>query len=67
MVASLLHPLNIFVLGLSGGFLIPLLSRLGKAWVSAAFVLALAGMTLISGVSLCEIHAGYLARRRSIS
>ena len=31
MVADLLHPLNIFILGLGGGFLIPLLNRLGRA------------------------------------
>jgi formate hydrogenlyase subunit 3/multisubunit Na+/H+ antiporter MnhD subunit len=58
VVASLFHPLNIFVLGLSGGFLIPLLNRLGKAWVSVVFVLALAGMTLISGISLLKFMAG---------
>ena len=57
MVASLFHPLNIFVLGLSGGFLIPLLNRLGNAWVSVVFVLSLAGMTLISGISLFNFMA----------
>ena len=60
MVANLFHPLNIFVLGLSGGFLIPLLSRLGKGWVSVAFVFALSGMTLISGVSLFKFMDGAL-------
>ena len=30
MVESLLHPLNIFLFGLGGGFVIPLLYRLGK-------------------------------------
>ena len=60
MVASLFHPLNIFILGLGGGFLIPLLNRLGKAWVSVAFVFALTGMTLISGVSLFKLLAGAL-------
>lgn len=48
MVGGLLHPLNIFILGLGGGFLIPLASRLGQVWVSAVFVLALTGMTAIS-------------------
>ena len=48
MVGSLLHPLNIFILGLGGGFLIPLLNRLGKTWVVAGFIAALAAMTLIS-------------------
>jgi formate hydrogenlyase subunit 3/multisubunit Na+/H+ antiporter MnhD subunit len=60
MVASLFHPLNIFILGLGGGFLIPLLNRLGKVWVSVAFVLALTGMTLISGISLFKFLAGAL-------
>ena len=60
MVASLFHPLNIFILGLGGGFIIPLLSRLGKVWVSVVFVLALTGMTLISGVSLFKFMAGAL-------
>jgi formate hydrogenlyase subunit 3/multisubunit Na+/H+ antiporter MnhD subunit len=58
MVASLLHPLNIFIIGLGGGFLIPLLNRLGKGWVSAALVLALVGMTLISGVSMFRLLNG---------
>src|SRR5262249_53673963 len=48
MVGSLAHPLNIFILGLSGGFLIPLVNLLGKRWVSAAFFLALAAMAAIS-------------------
>lgn len=58
MVADLLHPLNIFILGLGGGFLIPLLNRLGRGWLSAAFVAILAGMTLISGVSLFRFLGG---------
>jgi formate hydrogenlyase subunit 3/multisubunit Na+/H+ antiporter MnhD subunit len=58
MVAGLLHPLNIFIIGLGGGFLIPLVNQLGKAWLSAIFVLALTGMTLISGVSLFELLNG---------
>src|SRR5262245_40743629 len=60
MVANLFHPLNIFILGLGGGFLFPLLNRLGKTWVSAAFLLALIGMTLISAVSSLRLTAGAL-------
>ena len=52
MVASLFHPLNIFLFGLGGGFVIPLLYRLGKAWLSAGFFIALAGIAVVSGVSL---------------
>jgi len=57
MVGSLLHPLNIFILGLGGGFLIPLLNRLGKSWVVTAFISGLAAMTLISAV--CAIRLLY--------
>jgi formate hydrogenlyase subunit 3/multisubunit Na+/H+ antiporter MnhD subunit len=57
-VSSVFHPLNIFIVGLGGGFLIPLLNRLGRAWLASAFVLALAAMTLISGVSLLRLLHG---------
>lgn len=56
MVALLFHPLNIFLLGLGGGFVIPLLYRLGKAWLHAGFWLALAGIVAVSGVSLFEVY-----------
>src|SRR5215468_1886410 len=58
MVESLLHPLNIFIVGLGGGFLIPLFYRLGKSWTAAAFVLALAAMTVISGYGLFVLLNG---------
>src|SRR5262249_58003486 len=58
MVGSLAHPLNIFILGLSGGFLIPLVNLLGKRWVSAAFFLALAAMAAISAVCLVQLYHG---------
>ncbi|MFL5205374.1 MAG: proton-conducting transporter membrane subunit [Microvirga sp.] len=58
MVASLFHPLNIFLLGLGGGFVIPLLVRIGNAWLSAGFFVALVGIGVISGVSLLRILAG---------
>jgi formate hydrogenlyase subunit 3/multisubunit Na+/H+ antiporter MnhD subunit len=57
-VSGVFHPLNIFIVGLGGGFLIPLLSRLGRAWLATAFILALAAMTLIAGVSLLELLNG---------
>jgi formate hydrogenlyase subunit 3/multisubunit Na+/H+ antiporter MnhD subunit len=60
MVATLFHPLNIFILGLGGGFLIPLLNRFGKLWVPVTFVFALTGMTLISGILLFRFLAGAL-------
>jgi formate hydrogenlyase subunit 3/multisubunit Na+/H+ antiporter MnhD subunit len=58
MVEGLLHPLNIFIVGLGGGFLIPLFYRLGKSWVAAAYVLALVAMTLISGYALFVLLNG---------
>ncbi len=58
MVESLLQPLNIFLLGLGGGFLIPLLYRIARPLPAAGFVVALLGMTLISCVCLWRIHNG---------
>jgi formate hydrogenlyase subunit 3/multisubunit Na+/H+ antiporter MnhD subunit len=58
MVESLLHPLNIFIIGLGGAFLIPLLYRLGRGAVAGAIVLALAAMMLVSGVALWRLSRG---------
>ena len=58
MVAALFHPLNIFILGLGGGFIIPLLYRLGKGWLHAGFFIALGGLTAVSGVSLLGLLVG---------
>ena len=58
MVEGLLHPLNIFIVGLGGAFLIPILYRLGAHAVALALVLALAAMTLISGVALLRLAQG---------
>ncbi|NWG22874.1 MAG: proton-conducting membrane transporter [Pseudorhodoplanes sp.] len=58
MVDALLHPLNIFIIGLGGAFLIPLLYRLGRAAIAAGVVLALAAMTLLSGVALWRLSHG---------
>ena len=35
MVSSAFHPLNIFIVGLGGAFLIPLVNRFGRRWLSA--------------------------------
>jgi formate hydrogenlyase subunit 3/multisubunit Na+/H+ antiporter MnhD subunit len=58
MVSGLLHPLNIFILGLGAGFLIPLFYRLGSSWVTAVFVLSLGAMTLISGHAVLTLLQG---------
>lgn len=58
MVDSLFQPLNIFLLGLGGGFLIPLLYKIAKPLPAAGFIIALLGMTVISGVCLWSVHHG---------
>ncbi len=58
MVASLTQPLAIFVLGLGGGFLIPLVAAFAKRWASAFFVALLAAMTAVSGVCLIQLVQG---------
>jgi formate hydrogenlyase subunit 3/multisubunit Na+/H+ antiporter MnhD subunit len=57
-VTGVLHPLGIFVAGLGGGFLIPLAYRLGRSAATGVFLLALAAMTVISGVALCRLLMG---------
>lgn len=58
MVAAIAHPLNIFILGLGGGFLIPLLYRVDKAWPPVVFLAALIGLAIIPGVTLLDILSG---------
>ncbi|NKJ48404.1 proton-conducting membrane transporter [Burkholderia sp. SG-MS1] len=58
MVAALFHPLHIFILGLGGGFVIPLLYRLGKPWLTGGFFVALGGIVLVSGVSFFSLLDG---------
>ncbi|MGF6470858.1 complex I subunit 5 family protein [Paraburkholderia youngii] len=58
MVAALFHPLQIFILGLGGGFVIPLLYRLGKPWLTLGFFIALCGIVLVSGVSFYGLLDG---------
>ncbi|MBN9582721.1 MAG: proton-conducting membrane transporter [Afipia sp.] len=59
MVESLFHPLNIFIVGLGGGFAIPLLYRLGKGWLHGGFIVALCALALIGAVAFLGIlHGG---------
>ncbi|MDI7861626.1 proton-conducting membrane transporter [Rhizobiaceae bacterium n13] len=58
MVEGLSQPLNIFLLGLGGGFLIPLLYRFGKQLPGIAFVISLGGMTVISAICLLSVLSG---------
>ncbi|WP_027232789.1 proton-conducting transporter membrane subunit [Phyllobacterium sp. UNC302MFCol5.2] len=58
MVEALLQPLNIFLFGLGGSFLIPLLYRIAKPLPAVAFGLALVGMTAISAACLWAVYHG---------
>ena len=58
MVASLLHPLNIYIVGLGGAFLIPLTYRVAARGPAIVLLLALAAMTLISGAGLIGLAQG---------
>ncbi|PWK68997.1 proton-conducting transporter membrane subunit [Aminobacter sp. AP02] len=58
MVEAVLQPLNIFLLGLGGGFLIPLLYKIAKPLPAIAFVAALVGIAAISGINLWALHNG---------
>jgi len=59
MVGGVLQPLTIFLLGLGGGFLIPLVYRIAKPLPAIVFFTALAGMTLVSVVQLWWLlHGG---------
>jgi formate hydrogenlyase subunit 3/multisubunit Na+/H+ antiporter MnhD subunit len=58
MVGVLLHPLNIFIIGLGGAFLIPLLYRIGGNAVAIVLVIALTAMTAISGAGLIHLAQG---------
>lgn len=58
MVEGLLHPLNIFIIGLGGGFLIPLLYKVSKGLPAIAFWVSLLGIATISGACLWRIHGG---------
>ncbi len=58
MVGVLFQPLNIYLLGLGGGFLIPLLYRIAKPLSGFAFLSAIIGITAISGACLWSIYEG---------
>ncbi|MBZ9655979.1 proton-conducting transporter transmembrane domain-containing protein [Phyllobacterium lublinensis] len=58
MVEALVQPLNIFLFGLGGSFLIPLLYRIASPLPSLAFVLALGGIALVSGACLWTVFHG---------
>ena len=58
MVEALLQPLNIFLFGLGGSFLIPLLYRIARPLPSMIFVLALAGIVAVSGACVWAVYQG---------
>lgn len=57
MVEGLVQPLNIFILGLGGGFLMPLLYQFSKRLPPFAFWTALLGITVISGGCLWRVQS----------
>lgn len=57
-MSALFHPLNIYILGLGGGFLIPLLYRLAKRWLGPVFFAALGGIALVSAVAFLTVLGG---------
>ena len=54
-LGGLFQPMGIFLFGIGGGFLIPILYRLGKPWLHGGFALAMAGLTLSSLVSFLSV------------
>ena len=62
MVDGLLDPLNIYIIALGVGFLLPLLARMGFGWVPDLFVVALLAMTAIATVGYLDLSHGAAAR-----
>jgi formate hydrogenlyase subunit 3/multisubunit Na+/H+ antiporter MnhD subunit len=58
MVEAFSQPLYIFILGLGGGFLIPLLHRVGTPLPPLGFFLSLFGMTIISAACFGSLLKG---------
>jgi formate hydrogenlyase subunit 3/multisubunit Na+/H+ antiporter MnhD subunit len=57
-MTALFQPLSIFLFGMGGGFMLPLLYKLGKPWLHAGFWTALGGLTLSSLVSFVTVWQG---------
>ena len=55
MNAILFHPLGIYVFGLGGGFLIPILYQMSKRWLNFGFVVAMLGLTLCAVVPAIRV------------
>lgn len=58
MVASLIQPLNIFLLGLGGGFLLPLVARAGGRALAVVFWLALGGIAAVATGCFAALMTG---------
>lgn len=52
---SLFHPLGIYLFGLGGGFLLPILYQVGKRWLHTGFIVALLGMTLCTVIPAISV------------
>lgn len=58
MVEALSQPLYIFILGLGGGFALPLLYRIGSSLPAVAFLFSLFGMAVISAACFGGVLSG---------
>jgi formate hydrogenlyase subunit 3/multisubunit Na+/H+ antiporter MnhD subunit len=54
-MSALAQPILIFLFGIGGGFMIPLLYKVGYSWLHAGFAVALGGLTLASVFSLLAV------------
>ncbi|WP_223428526.1 proton-conducting transporter transmembrane domain-containing protein [Tateyamaria pelophila] len=57
-MTALAHPIGILLFGIGGGFLIPLLYKIGYGWLHTGFFAALGGLTLTSIFSLIAVVQG---------
>jgi hypothetical protein len=54
-MTAIAHPIGIYIFGLGGGFLLPILYQLGHRWLHAGFVIAFAEMTLCTVLPAFEV------------
>lgn len=62
MVGALLDPLNIYIIALGAGFLLPLLARMKFGFVDDLFLICLAAMAAIATVGYLDLSHGAAAR-----
>ena len=60
-MSAVFHPTGIYLFGLGGGFLLPILYQLGPRWLHAGFWIALSGMTACAVLPAFEAATSGLA------